>query len=443
MQKDIQLSFTDREITPWGGMALMGRMLKKMDFQSAVQGAGLPVQGSNRGYAPGQLIEQFLTSVWCGANRFEHLEVTRHDEAIRGIFGYERMAGHKAFVRYFGKFRQSVNQRVFQHLYRWFFEQMRFDNFTLDMDSTVISRYGQQEGARRGYNPRKPGRNSHHPLLAFVADCRMVANCWLRSGDAHTANNFHGFLEDTLDKLSGKQVGLLRADSGFFSKEIVQYLERTERPIPYIIAVRLHTGLQRMLAGHRQWLQLDEGVEVASVSYESPGWGKARRMIMVRQHIKRRPKATGKVLRLFADDAVYRNYRYGCFVTSLDLPAEVVWRVYRMRADAENRIKELKYDFGADNFNVKNFSATEAVMNFVMLAYNLMSLFRQVVLGGKVQPTLKTMRYKVFAVGGYLTKEGNARILKLSMAMRRREWFSGLWDKSKSFDLPAHFSSHL
>jgi hypothetical protein len=43
MQKEIQLSFTDREITPWGGMALMGRMLKKMDFQSAVQGAGLPV----------------------------------------------------------------------------------------------------------------------------------------------------------------------------------------------------------------------------------------------------------------------------------------------------------------------------------------------------------------------------------------------------------------
>jgi hypothetical protein len=32
-----------------------------------------------------------------------------------------------------------------------------------------------------------------------------------------------------------------------------------------------------------------------------------------------------------------------------------------MRADAENRIKELKYDFGAGNFNVKNFSATEAV----------------------------------------------------------------------------------
>jgi len=39
------------------------------------------------------LIEQFLIGVWCGANRFEHMEVTRHDEAIRQIFGYERMQG--------------------------------------------------------------------------------------------------------------------------------------------------------------------------------------------------------------------------------------------------------------------------------------------------------------------------------------------------------------
>jgi hypothetical protein len=353
------------------------------------------------------------------------------------------MAGHKAFVRHLGKYTQGINQRVFGQLYRWFYEQLSFDNFTLDMDSTVMSRYGNQEGARRGYNPQKPGRNSHHPLLAFVADCRMVANCWLRSGDAHTANNFHGFLSDTLEKLSGKKIGLLRADSGFFSKDILEHLENPERPIPYIIAVRLHRTLQRMLAGHRQWQALDDGIDVASIDYESPGWGKARRMVMVRQLITRRPKATGKILKLFADDAEYQQYRYGCFVTSLGLPAALVWKIYRMRADAENRIRELKYDFGADSFNVNNFSATEATMNFVMLAYNLMSLFRQVVLGSKVQPTLKTLRYKVFAIGGYLTKNGNARVLKLSLAMRRREWFTGLWDKSRAFDLPALFPSHL
>ncbi len=44
MGKDLQLSFTDKEITPWGGLALMKRLLKKVDFREALRGAGLPVQ---------------------------------------------------------------------------------------------------------------------------------------------------------------------------------------------------------------------------------------------------------------------------------------------------------------------------------------------------------------------------------------------------------------
>ena len=164
---------------------------------------------------------------------------------------------------------------------------------------------------------------------------------------------------------------------------------------------------------------------------------------MVRQRISRRPKATGKVLRLFAEDVEIKDYRYRCFVTSLELPAHLVWKLYRMRADAENRIKELKYDFGADSFNLQSFTATETAMNCVMLAYNMTSLFRQVVLCNKIQPTLKTMRYKVFAASGYLVKDGNRRLLKLCLAMRRRQWFEGLWGKSKDFNLPVSFTSHL
>jgi hypothetical protein len=52
---------------------------------------------------------------------------------------------------------------------------LQFDNYTLDLDSTVLTRYGNQQGAAKGYNIKKPGRKSHHPLMAFVSDCRMVA----------------------------------------------------------------------------------------------------------------------------------------------------------------------------------------------------------------------------------------------------------------------------
>ncbi len=113
-----------------------------------------------------------------------------------------------------------------------------------------MTRYGNQEGALRGYNPKKKGRNSHHPLMAFVADVRMVANFWLRSGNTSASNNFLSFLEDTLSRLEGKKVGLIRCDSGFYSDDIFSYLEQGQRPFNYIIAAKFYTPLKRVLAAH-------------------------------------------------------------------------------------------------------------------------------------------------------------------------------------------------
>ena len=43
----------------------------------------------------------------------------------------------------------------------------------------------------------------------------MIANVWLRPGNSGTANNVIGFLQATCEHLTGKAIGLLRADSGF------------------------------------------------------------------------------------------------------------------------------------------------------------------------------------------------------------------------------------
>ncbi|MGB9774863.1 MAG: IS1380 family transposase [Bacteroidota bacterium] len=433
---DIRIEFTDKEITPWGGMVLMKQLIDRSGINGALQEVGLPEQRSNRGYSPIQLINNFWVSVWSGANRFEHLEVTRQDKVIQNIFGWKRMAGHKAFQRYFKKFNQETNDVVFKKIFQWFFGELKFDRYTLDLDSTVMTRYGEQEGARRGYNPKKRGRSSHHPLMAFIAELRMAVNFWLRPGDTSSSNNFCNFLIDTLERLKGKRIGLLRADSGFFSSKILSFLEKREEPIDYIISARLYSGVKRILTSQRTWIRLDDGIEIAEAMYRSLEWEKERRMVIVRQHIDIRPKATGRQLRLIEDESFYRNYRYSIMVTNLTLPVELVWKLYRERADAENRIKELKEDFGAESFNIHEFFATEAALNFVILAYNLVSLFRQVVLGTATQHQMKTLRYKIFASGGYIVHQGNARILKLSMAMKRRKWFMGLFSKVNLFTWP-------
>ena len=166
------LRFSDKEITAWGGMAIMKRMLDHLGFDAALTAAGLPQPRSNRGYRPEQLITQFMLSIWSGAHRFDHGEVTRHDPVLKRVFGFARMANFKAVMRLFNKFTQDTNETVMDSLYQWMFGQLSINGITLDLDSTVMTRYGVQQGAARGYNPAKRGRLSHHPLmaLALIAD---------------------------------------------------------------------------------------------------------------------------------------------------------------------------------------------------------------------------------------------------------------------------------
>ncbi|MEY5049126.1 MAG: hypothetical protein RLZZ175_2485 [Bacteroidota bacterium] len=73
-----ELSFSNKEVTPWGGMVFLKQMLLKMNFREQINQCDvLPNQNSNRGHDVSTLLESFITSVWCGANRFLHSEVTR------------------------------------------------------------------------------------------------------------------------------------------------------------------------------------------------------------------------------------------------------------------------------------------------------------------------------------------------------------------------------
>jgi hypothetical protein len=419
-------------------MVFLKQMLEKIGFRKLVENnSDLPVSGSNRGYKTVTIVEGFITSIWCGANRFLHTEVTRHDAALGKIFQWKNTPGQDTYKRFFSKFSQATNQKVSDYFYSWFFEDVKFDNFTLDIDSSVMTRYGEQEGAKKGYNPSKRGRSSHHPLIAFIAEVKLVANMWLRSGNTSSANNFLSFLEDTLSKLKNKTIGLIRLDSGFFQSNILDYLE--EKIMNYVVAVKFSQPIQRLIHSCENWIILDTGIEICEQIYQSDSWQKPRRIVVVRQRIKDRPKAPGKQLVLFAEEEIYRNYRYSAYVTNLNLPAAEIWRLYRGRGDAENRIKELKYDFGFDSFNLNDFFATEAALTFAMIAYNLMSLFRMFVLQEKTQKTLSTLRYRTFAIGAYFEKVNDRLVLKIALNKKRRAWFSGLWNFSNGYQFPFQF----
>lgn len=437
MVNEIQIEFTDKKVTAWGGMKLMKDMLDSTGIKGFMRALDLPEKGSNRGYEAIQIIECFWTSIWIGAGRFSHSAYLRYDQVLKEIFGWKQAPSQSTYSRFFQKFSWKRNTEVFVPLQKWFIDNLKIKNITLDLDSSVMTRYGEQEGSKVGYNVDKPGRASHHPLMAFIAETRMVANAWLRPGNTVALSNCKSFTDETFELLRDKKVGLVRADSGFYAHDFLSYLE-TEKRINYIVAVKMYPTIKRELRALEGWIQLRDGMEIGEFEYQSPEWKKPRRMVAVRKNIEILTKATGKLL-LF--DEPIGKYRYSLYVTNLDLPAEQIWLSYKDRADAENRIKELKYDFGLDSFCMDKFWATEAAFRTIMVAYNLMSLFRQIVLKSKTQATLSTLRFKCFALGSWISKHAGKTTLNISAIGEKRKWLDGLFDIIKQNDKSFYFSN--
>ena len=431
---NLPIEYSDKKVTPFGGISLMKRFIDQTGIRSELHRLDFASPNSNAGYDPAHIVESFWLSIWTGASRYIHCDWLRYDTALHDIFGWDRMPSQSTYSRFFGKFSQQHNTSFFPSLQHWFFEQLGVDNLTIDFDSTVITRYGNQQGSSKGYNPNKRGRNSHHPLMAFVSQTRMVANAWLRPGNTADSSSCKEFMEETFTHaLKGKRVGLVRADSGFYTQELLEYLE--SRQLNYVIASKMYSNVKSAVYGLENWVELSKGIGLNEMMFHH-NEGKSRRYIIIKKKVEDRPKASGKLL---FDDLP--GYRFSCFVTNLDLPLDQIWNIYNTRADCENRIKELKQDFGLENFCLKDFWATEASFRFIMVAYNLMSLFRHFALNHHKKATLKTLKVYCFALGAWTVNHANRKTLKIALNAKKRPWMDGLFSQIDNLSPPFKYSN--
>ena len=93
-----------------GRYGFLKQMHQEIGFIKIVdKNLDLPKAKSNRSYKASTILESFVTSIWCGANRFLHTEVTRHDAVLGDIFDCKRTPGQDTFKRFFSKFDQAKN----------------------------------------------------------------------------------------------------------------------------------------------------------------------------------------------------------------------------------------------------------------------------------------------------------------------------------------------
>lgn len=400
---------TARAVTPFGGLAVVVEFWRELGLLEAVRERLPFAYRSPNAIGAAEILGSFWLSVCAGARRFAHVNLLRGDMALRELLGWRRLPGDDATRAFFGRFGWKEVEAFFPSLTQWLLARLPGQASTLDLDSTVFERYGRQEGARKGYHPRKPGRLSHHPLLAALAEPMLILHGWLRSGNTTAGRGVVAFLTEALALLpAGWSVRLVRADSGFFDGKLLDFLEA--RQLAYVVVARLTPSLKRAAAGLKDWRALDAHFAVAEFSEQLLGWARARRFVVVRERVREGRAAVGRKL------LEVPGYTYRIFVTSAVAAPEEIWRDYNQRACLEQRIDELKADLAADDFCRREFYATEAAFRAVLVLFNLLSLWQRAARPGQTYRRPATLRTEVFLCGAIAGRSGRTPVLHLSRA---------------------------
>ena len=420
----IRFAFTDHPITVWAGAIVLRLYFELLGLRAALGPLLTPFAKASNNQIPAvDVLLAWWYGLTLGAERFEHFTRYRRDPLLPRLLGLPRFASPDTLRRFFHACTYRRTTEVSEALMRLSLKTMRpiLLGHTLDLDSTVFCWYGDQEGSLKGHNPVKRGRPSHHPLVAWLSERRRLLWATLRAGHAGTANGAREFLAHALTMLPvGHQIGLVRADSGFFVTTFLTALET--RDLPYIIVARL-TSTVRKLVIHRmpetEWRPVARGIAVADITAALPTWqGQARRFVCVRQTLSERPDASGRRL------IECPGYTYRVFVTTVPYAAELVMRMYAGRADSENRIKELKEDLSLDTFCLQSFDATDAAFRTGCVLYNLLMGFRETVLPSCwFERRLRAVRDLVFLVGADLIPEARRLRVRFAVPVEERPEF--------------------
>jgi hypothetical protein len=290
----------------------------------------------------------------------------------------------------------------------------------LDMDSTEIPVYGEQE--QSAYNGHFES-TCYHPLLLFnrAGDC-LIAK--LRPGNVHSAEGWAELLLPEIERQQqqGKDV-VFRADAAFAKPELYEALE--ERDVKYAIRLPSNDNLERDIAelltravGRPSYKPV---VRYKSFLYQAASWKTARRVVA---------KVEFHFGELFP--------RVGFIVTNLTAESRAVVRFYNKRGTAEQWIKEGKQAVKMTRLSCHRFRANEVRLWLSLIAYNLGNLWRRLVLPARIDSwSLTSLQQRLVKTGGRLVKHARYYWLLLAESHLTRRIFGEMLRKIAALPAPA------
>ena len=280
----------------------------------------------------------------------------------------------------------------------------------LDFDATDDAVHGQQVGRFfHGYYDQY----CFLPLYVFCGSQLLVA--YLRASNIDPARHTWAILSLLVKRLRQAWPGVrivFRGDSGFCRWRMLRWCERYK--VGYIVGLAKNSRVNALA---------EALIEEARVRFEATGekqrlfqfveygalsWDRPRRVIVKAEHSR-----------------MGSNPRY--VVTNLPGdPQRLYDRLYVLRGDMENRIKEQQLDLFSDRTSCHNWWPNQLRVLLSSLAYILVETLRRVALKGTelARAQCGSIRLKLFKVGAVIVRNTRRIRFHLPSAYPHQELFS-------------------
>jgi Transposase DDE domain group 1 len=425
----LKVDFQGSRVTSDGGLILVRELDERLGFGELIEQHLNDPRGTNTRLPLADLLRQSVYSRLAGYEDMNDAERLSHDPTFRLIGSekiWERGAALTSRLQTF-ETEMLAEEENFAGLARLNRELIgkaeALDSpyrTVLDMDSTEIPVYGEQE--QSAYNGHFES-TCYHPLLLFSreGDCLAVK---LRPGNVHSAEGWEEVLlpEIKRQQQMGKEVAF-RADAAFAKPEIYEAME--ERGAKYAIRIPANDSLERDIA---ELLTRPVGrpshkpvVWYKSFLYQAASWTTARRVVAKVEH---------HLGELFP--------RVGFIVTNLTLPSRAVVRFYNKRGTAEQWIKEGKQAVKMTRLSCHRFRANEVRLWLSVIAYNLGNLWRRLALPKRIcNWSLTSLQQRLVKTGGRLIKHARYYWLLLAESHLTRRLFASMVRRIAGLPVPA------
>jgi len=360
-------------LTAYGGLLPVATMLETLDFQRLVEET-MTVKRKTRAMPVFGFILGMVLACYVGFSRLNHLRFLKREPMLTGILRVAELPPQCTFWRFLASLHLGVARQLLNVQWRmrervWAAANVDLPSVTVDTDTTVHTLFGNQMGARKGYNPKNKGKKSYQPILSFIAETREYAAGSLRTGDRPSGREIADHLESVAKGLPPTvKIVYARADSGFYCRQAIEAYEKMKWR--YIVVARKTARLiDELQAAKWKRSPLTDADGQCEFTYQPEGWGKACRFLALRYEKAPESKDAEQSEQYQLFDTP--EYTYRVFVTDMDGPLDTLVWFYNQRASAENLIKEANNDAGLAAHPSNRWMMNANWFQIAMLAYNL------------------------------------------------------------------------